>query len=183
MQLSTPGPSDPIVAFYRGQRPDEAGRYLAEILKWDDDRLEEIHDYIQWLFPTRERSGVNPSAPLITSTTVAEFGADDDLHDALRRSFGRMLRFYGLRLEAAGRGVAVVLGDNYSERRSNWLRPGNHNHLRITRILACLVSLGLRPCAQAFADCLQEVYRIEGTSCISARSFRFWMDTLEPAPR
>ena len=49
----------PLVAFYRDGARDDEGRTLAEILAWDDDRLEEIHDFIQWLFPLPERSGAN----------------------------------------------------------------------------------------------------------------------------
>src|SRR5687767_14960180 len=67
-----PRRGDAIVEFYSGGR-DSAGRTLDEILAWDDDRLEAIHDYIQWLFPTRQPSGVNPFAPLVTDATVRAF--------------------------------------------------------------------------------------------------------------
>src|SRR6266571_4801991 len=48
--------SDPIVAYYSGG-PDAGGRMLAEILAWNDERLEAVHDFIQWVFPTRQPSG------------------------------------------------------------------------------------------------------------------------------
>ena len=63
------GRPDPIIAFYSGAE-DSARRTLAEILQWDDDRLEMVHDYIQWVFPTRQPSGVNPLAPTVTDDTV-----------------------------------------------------------------------------------------------------------------
>ncbi|MGH9411741.1 MAG: opioid growth factor receptor-related protein, partial [Vicinamibacterales bacterium] len=47
-----------VVDLYSGGSDDE-GRTLQQILAWDDDRLERAHDYIQWLFPTRQPSGVN----------------------------------------------------------------------------------------------------------------------------
>jgi hypothetical protein len=47
--------SEELLAFYRGLAPDNRGRYLREILLWDDVDLEYVHDYIQWLFPTFER--------------------------------------------------------------------------------------------------------------------------------
>src|SRR5262245_52979525 len=87
---------DRVGDFYSGGR-DTEGRTLDEILAWDDDRREAVHDYIQWVFPTRQPSGVNPDAPLVTEATVRAFACDEALPARLKRAFGRMLGFYGLR--------------------------------------------------------------------------------------
>src|SRR5207244_8430299 len=100
------------------------GRTLAGIPAWDDDRLEAVHDYIQWLFPTRQPSGVNPFAPLITDATVRAFERDPTLGNRLRQAFDRMLAFYGL----AWSGTRIVIDDSrFPARARVWLRPGNHN--------------------------------------------------------
>ena len=96
--------ADPIVAFY-SSGPDRSGRTLGEILAWDDERLEAVHDYIQWVFPTRQPSGVNPFAPLVTDGTVRAFAGDAALRDRLRQAFDRMLIFYGL--ARSGERVAI----------------------------------------------------------------------------
>src|SRR4051794_33345280 len=85
---------DHIVSFFSGD-PDASGRTLAAILAWDDDRLEAVHDYIQWAFPTRQPSGVNPYAPLVTDSTVRAFEDDAALRSRLRGALDRMLAFYG----------------------------------------------------------------------------------------
>ncbi|HLB99097.1 MAG TPA: opioid growth factor receptor-related protein, partial [Acetobacteraceae bacterium] len=77
------------MAFYRDGARDDEGRTLAEILAWDDDRLEEIHDFIQWLFPLPERSGANPSAPTLDAETIATFRADAGMRSRLRQAFDR----------------------------------------------------------------------------------------------
>jgi Opioid growth factor receptor (OGFr) conserved region len=87
-------PTDRIVAFYSGGA-DDRGRTLDAILTWPDDRLESVHDYIQWVFPTAIPSGVNPFAPLVTSDTTAAFASSPTLTDRLRRALDRMLAFYG----------------------------------------------------------------------------------------
>jgi hypothetical protein len=46
-----------IIEFYSGAQPDYRGRYLREMQRWPDDRLETVHDFVQWLFPLPERSG------------------------------------------------------------------------------------------------------------------------------
>src|SRR4051812_9992096 len=96
--------TDRIVAFYSGETDDQ-GRTLDEILRWSDDSLELTHDYIQWVFPTPMRSGVNPSAPLVTADTAAAFAKRPELRNGLARAFDRMLAFYGLRREAGADGA------------------------------------------------------------------------------
>jgi len=62
-----------IVAFYEGSGRDDRGRSLDDLLGFGDAALECTHDFIQWLFPLRERSGANPAAPRLDDATVAAF--------------------------------------------------------------------------------------------------------------
>src|SRR6202023_1155348 len=87
-----------ILEFYAGATPDHRGRYLDEILKWSDDELERVHDYIQWLFPLPERSGFNANAPVLDARTIEEFRSRPDLQRNMRGAFLRMLAFYGLEI-------------------------------------------------------------------------------------
>jgi len=91
-------PPHPIVAFYEGTKRDSKQRWLKDILKWDSDRLEYNHDYIQWLFPLPEKSGANWDAPTIDRQCFEAFQAQPELRARLRDSFVTMLRFYGLRM-------------------------------------------------------------------------------------
>ena len=36
-----------IIEFYSGAQPDYRGRYLREMQRWPDDRLETVHDFVQ----------------------------------------------------------------------------------------------------------------------------------------
>jgi hypothetical protein len=167
-----------LVEFYDGRAPDHAGRFVHEIQQWPDERLEAVHDFIQWLFPLAEPSPVNPLAPVLDRTTVEAFAARPELRQSLRLSFLRMLRFYGLEMRP-GPPQAVGLAANFSERAANWLDPGNHNHLRITRILKSLALLGLRDEASWFLACLETIYAQE-PGRISAVSLRFWRAAIGP---
>jgi len=161
---------DPVVAFYSGG-PDSAGRTLAAILAWDDERLEAVHDYIQWLFPTRQPSGVNPFAPLVTAATVAAFARDPALRARLREAFVRMLAFYGLAHRA---GSVTIDPARFPARSRVWLTPGNHNHLRLTRIMDSLATLGLRDEAAALQRCLLEEIATGHADSVSPRTVGFW---------
>jgi hypothetical protein len=146
-----------IIGFFSGQSPDGEGRYLSEIQQWPDRELESVHDFIQWMFPLTDSSPVNPDAPVLDAATISEIRSRPELQDAVHASLERMRRFY--------------------EGSSHWLSAGNHNHLRITRILKCLKLLGLDAEADAFFQYLERVYEQEQGKPrpgITARSFEFW---------
>jgi hypothetical protein len=174
--------TDPIVAFYSGGS-DDRGRTLDEILSWPDDRLETVHDYIQWVFPTVAPSGVNPYAPLVTSQTTAAFTSRADLRGRVRTALDRMLLFYGLRREVDARGDVRIEIDaaRFRDRARTWLRPGNHNHLRLTRIMQSLAALGLGAEAKALQHCLvADLYDGPGAARITPDTYRFWLTALRP---
>jgi hypothetical protein len=168
--------SDAIVNFYSGGR-DSEGRTLADILTWNDDRLEAVHDYIQWVFPARQPSGVNPFAPLVTDETAAAFADDLVLRDRLRLAFDRMLTFYGLQRRG---GRIEPDPSRFALRSRVWLRPGNHNHLRLTRIMQSLAALGLEADARALQRCLLEDIAggPEGDN-VTKRTSEFWKSALD----
>ena len=167
--------SDPIVSFYSGGT-DDRGRTLDAILAWSDDRLEAVHDYIQWVFPTRAPSGVNPFAPLVTADTTAGFESPD-LRARLRRSLDRMLAFYGLRRTTDVAGASAIMVDpvRFEARAAQWLTPGNHNHLRLTRIMQSLAALGLEPEARALQRCLlTDIAEGAGRGRITPATLGYW---------
>ena len=173
------------IGFYSGVEPDPRGRYLHEIQQWTDDQLEDVHDFIQWLFPLPEPSAFNSTAPLLTRDVIQEFRTRPELQEKVRVSFLRMLRFYGFEFQA-GEQVSVIRSTNFAAKAATWLSPGNHNHLRITRILRCLNLLGLQAEAEAFYKCLSEIYEGEQSKpapAISHETARFWKRAVGvPAP-
>lgn len=159
-----------LLNFYRGQAADSEGRALANILAWDDDAFEEVHDFIQWLFPLPEPSQFNPHAPLLTRDDIAAFHTETALQAALRQSFERFLAFVGLMVSEDG-GVAEA--GNFADRVSVVWAVANHNWLRISRVLQSLRLLGLR----AEADALFRWLAVEHSRRrfpIDERTFRYW---------
>ncbi|HKT46112.1 MAG TPA: opioid growth factor receptor-related protein [Candidatus Acidoferrales bacterium] len=166
-----------LLAFYSAAARDNRGRTLDEILGWSDDELEFTHDYIQWLFPLTDRSGFNPEAPVLDDATIAAFRERPQLRQKLHSAFRRMLVFYGFQLQEASEALTVVRAGNFKERSRNWLTPGNHNHLRLTRILKSLRLLGLEAESAALFRALESIYRDDSAGAspaISATTFRFW---------
>lgn len=173
-----PTHTERLLTFYQGQNPDSEGRMIEQIWSWDNNQLELTHDYIQWLFPLEQPSPVNPDAPTLNPEIIQTFRNSQELQARLLKSFQVMLEFYGLQCQDNDpNAIAITQADNYSERQANWLRRGNHNFLRITRILICLRTLGLENYAIAFLDCLMQIYQT-ADQIIGETTYRYWKDAL-----
>lgn len=163
-----------ISAFYRGEAPDTSGRFLRDLWTWNDDQLEETHDFIQWMFPLPEPSAYNPRAPLLTPDNIAEFRRDRALQANLLRSAVCIFRFFGLALSEEG---VVQPGTNFAARVPDvWSAP-NHNWLRMTRVLRSLSLLGLENVALAFYRQLQLLYRAQRFP-IPSKTYEFWTEAV-----
>jgi opioid growth factor receptor-like protein len=158
--------------FYLEKAPDHLGRKLEDILCWSDDKLEVRHDFIQILFPLTEPSAHIPSAPVLDAATLAEFQKNPTIQQNLLRSFQLMLRFYGFQL--IDRDVPeprIVPAADFPTKSANWLFLGDHNFLRITRILKCLSACGLPAYAAAF---LQALLAVADPEKVSAETVGYW---------
>lgn len=104
-----------ILSFLQDVGPDHQGRYLSDIWKFSDQQIETTHDFIQWVFPLAEPSSAVPDAP------VLEPGEIELIHKSSPAT---------MNLEKSGQWFLDFLA-----RSKGWLRPHDHNHLRITRMI------------------------------------------------
>lgn len=158
-----------LLRFYLGEGTDNVGRRIGDVWRYSRDELEGVHDYIQWLFPLEERSAFNPGAPLLDGETIAEFRSSSTLRGNVQRSFEVMLDFYGFAM-SEGR---LARAPDFAERSRVWLRPGNHNFLRLTRILKSLSLLGHEARAEILLAALEELYR-DQPSVIGSNTMGYW---------
>jgi len=148
-------PNDYLLDFYRGTGTDIEGRSLEKILAFSLDKKESAHDYIQWLFPIDASSQFNMRAPVLNHVLIAEMKKDPQVINNMKRSFHSMLEFYGLGYDEKKHEVYKL--DSFETRAKVWLTSGNHNFLRITRILHSLNLMGLHDEAAAFYKCLNSI--------------------------
>lgn len=171
-ELGTEGSTDPIILFYQGRGTDRDGRSLEDILRLDHAELEVDHRFIAWLFPTPEKSSFGFFTPQITDRGVKEFRSSPELRAQLGRAFRFILDFYGLRL-ADGDDLVVVEASTFSYRARDWVTDGNHNFLRISRILRSLEHLGLAAEASRFLAYLEDLYD-RRSDAIGSRTLAYW---------
>ena len=150
--------TDRIRNFLRGDGPDGRGRRLAEVLAFDDDRIERVHDFIQWLFPAaRKASRAVPGAPVLNVAEADAIRADAAALAGLRAALDRMTAFY--------------------QDTDDWLTGYDHNHLRITRIIGAVGAL-LGPGDTARFHAVVTQRNAEAGAPINADSLRYWQAAL-----
>jgi hypothetical protein len=153
---------------------DHRQRTLDEALAWDDEVLENTHDYIQWWFPLDEPSNFNRHAPVASRAEFEELQGDEPVMAGVELAMHRILRFYGLRLEPSG---AIAKAEEWNLRSQNWAFRQSHNDLRITRILKSLCLLGHRAQAEALLAFLEAIVK-ERRDPSGQVALRFWRDAL-----
>ena len=168
-----------VLQFYRDGLPNHDGVTLGQMLRWDDPQLEQVHNYIQWLFPLEVQSDYNSAAPILDAVTIHAFNNDQDLKSRLFSAFHRMLQFYGLQLDVPS--GAIVRAPNFNARAAVWLTPGNHNFLRITRIIHSMAVLGLPQYARALQRIMLQIANNEGDSVISRSTQAYWRQAYHPS--
>ncbi|KAI9816078.1 MAG: hypothetical protein M1832_005161 [Thelocarpon impressellum] len=164
--------AEKLVGFFESPGgKDWQGRTLAQIVAKSDGWLERTHNYIQNLFPLPEESSSAQLLFVVDHPAFEAFRSRPELQDRLRLAFVRMLRFYAFEwADFPSRGIVVQRAAHFELIMTRWASKGNHNYLRITRILRSLRVLGLEEDALAFYRALQEVIRMYPS--------RFTMDTI-----
>lgn len=161
---------NPLIAFYLSSGTDRAGRSHGDIVSFSDEMLEKDHTYIQWLFPLFEKSQFNPDAPTLDGEVVSAFLLNKDMQTAFLASYCRMMAFYRL--------VSYSVSRNWRktealDKKPWWLRKGDHNFRRLTRIMTSLRILGFATESQSLFDCLRGLYEAN-KDCIGQETFDFW---------
>ena len=97
---------------------DVHGRTVNDLLAWEDEDWEYVHDFIQWAFPLTEKSSFVPDSPVVSEDQISTIRSSKPCQRNLRRLQHRYQSFL--------------------ERTDSWLSDEDHNHVRIIRVLRSL---------------------------------------------
>lgn len=146
-------PKNNVFLFLEGETENLFGLTFHEFLSFDNIELEDNHSWIQWVFPTPEMSDYQYSPPCTLEDVKKK--NNPTIKANMRRAYRKIRDFYSL------------------ERKDKWLTPGNHNFLRISRILRSLRVFGLNDEADEFFDFLTRLKK-ENSNIISDKTYEFW---------
>ena len=144
-----------VLKFLEGETADIHGRTISDIWAFNDSQIETEHNFIQWLFPTSTPSISVPGSPILSAGDIKEIRESEIAIDNLHKS-----------------------GDwyfNFLERNTFWIKPHDHNHLRITRVIQSIRLLSDADDAEFFK---QQILRLIGNnlSIIPHKTQKFWKD-------
>ena len=143
-----------LVAFLEGSGTDSRSRRLVDIWQFDDDEIEYTHDFIQWMFPLKEASGSNFSAPNLRASDVDVIRSSAECQQNLETSASWILAFFKRSEEVA--------------------QFTNHNHLRVTRIIKSLRLLHSDQLADQFKQAILAMIQAKGAR-INSITVAFWL--------
>lgn len=132
-----------LTEFILGCGTDSRGIPLGGYLDAGNQWWESNHNHIQWAFPLPEPSKAQPMSPVAT----------DEFYETVRKNTGAQMRMVSL----TGRYLQFL------DETNGWRRQRDHNHLRITRVLRCLLLCGLDDLAcKVYLYCRTEAGDIVG---------------------
>jgi hypothetical protein len=130
--------------------------------RFNFDKLEIHHGYVQWLFPNFYGSAFNGKAAKLGSEEAKIFRENIEISKRLVKSYEMMYNFYGMKIVNKQTGE-VARSDKYEERYHKTLITSLHNHLRIRRILTHMNVVGFRKYAIELVKFFEtEIYGSEG---------------------
>mgnify|MGYP001822124131 CR=1 FL=1 len=146
-----------LLLFLEGSGPDGDGRFIEEVLAFDDQKIEHVHTFIQWLFPLDEPSRAQPQSPVLAEREADLIRQSNLAQQNLLIATERMLAFYRLN--------------------RHWLGRFDHNHLRISRIIASLRLLRGEFAAAMFFREIEALVK-KGGDLVNAESHSYWRRAL-----
>jgi len=157
--------SQQLVDFFINDGTDHNNRTLDIILSYSDGKLEATHDCIQWMFPLHEKSFHSVTSQVLDENDINQLQKSSIAKNNMLKTFDRICKFFG------------VLEHENTVKHPMWCRTGNHNLLRITRIVRSLRLFGLEKEAKQFHQAVSYVAEGEGNR-FSSETFNYWNDAL-----
>ena len=142
-----------LAAFLNGEGTDYKGRCLLDIWNFDDNEIEQTHDYIQFMFPLAEKSGSYFNAPILSPEDIKAIRLSEVAQANLKKSAEWYLGFL--------------------ERNDHWIKNYDHNHLRITRVIKSIRLLISEKDADMFKSAFYETLG-SSENKIDLKAKMFW---------
>ena len=174
-QVSSSRLQSPITRFFSGETRTPDGYSIDEIHRFDSDKLERVHSFIQWLFPTDKPSDYNSSAPIVTHGDRVELRQHPELKAVLLKSLKLMLKHWGLELIDE---CTIASRVPFSLQTHRWLNTNNHNQLRISRVTRSLMLFDCQQLAESLSSIVlagaAHVNSQQGMTTVPDRTMQFW---------
>jgi hypothetical protein len=159
-----------LLDFYCNDGVDTQGRTIANIHKFNGDALEMVHDYIQWLFPTLTPSNFNAGGPLLDVETIIVLQGNANFKKNFKKSLERIFDFWGLHTRTEN-DKYIVMPISYLR---PWMEEGDHNLLRMSRVMESCRLLGYQETASSLLTALMGLSQTGAGKFITTKNLCHW---------
>lgn len=173
MGLIIPTRPGAALDFLSGTGLDQNGRTIADYIRFEPEDWEGCHDVIQWAFPTRTVSHYNGHAPILPET----FNPTTEQCMNVEHLFRLYLDAMGIAVGPGWTHYQMLSFKVRSIAQSEWIRIGDHNYKRFSRIIECLKAFGLEKHAEDFHDFLVFDFAVQYSDNVDAKTVAFWTAT------
>ena len=145
---------------------------LSEYFEFDKQKLEHIHNYIQWVFPLKTMSPVDRTAPILREVDKITYPeAYERASQAVKEFFiKKMLPFYGF---WHWNGYVIPKPKTIFGMQPWMQEVDDHNYKRITRITLSLKYFGHKDLANKF---IKQIVQIHNTHSIATHeTLLYWL--------
>ena len=157
-----------LINYFRNEQSDNRACYHKDILQFDENEIEYEHDFIQWIFPTIEKSRFNSDAPVIDKSFSERFQKDELAKSNYCKSCQLYLNYIGFCCDGQGKIKSIKPGRIYE--------LPFHNYLRITRMLNSLNQVGNNTCSANLYQALMKDVRTDSNK-IDEKTLKYWRET------
>ena len=149
--------------------------------------LEKYHDFIQAVFPNLEKSEYDNKDLYLNKNLKKWQDLMQDLdirlkiQKNLKLNLIRILTFFGFKVSLKG---SFEIDELEADAGGVAFRPGNHNGLRLTRVLICLKIFGLDRAHQLIIDSInsnKEIMKLVNVNSTLKTSYGFWLNSRKTA--
>lgn len=158
-----------VINFFLGLELDSNSRTISDILSFNEQEIENTHDFIQYIFPTIEKSNYNPNAPLISENLKRLFSENVVAQENFCKTCRLFLHFCGFKCLKSNELFTPVYEKSFLSRPS-------HNLLRISRVLNSLNQIGKKSCSREIFSQI-ETFNFLYPKVIPTSSYEIWKNT------
>ena len=178
------------IKFLMGEKIDDKSfrfKSCEEFRDASSNDLEDYHDFIQVVFPNLEKSGYDNKDLYLNKNLkkwqdlMQDLGIRLKIQKNLKLNLVRILTFFGFKVTL---GYSSEIVELKAETNGVAFKPGNHNCLRLTRVLICLKIFGLDREHKLIIDSInsnKEIMMLAKNDSNLKTSYKFWLDSAKAA--
>ena len=162
-----------LINFYTSDGLDSLERSFTSLLSFDENQLENEHNFIQTMFPLHEPSNMISNAPILTREIAALLSTNKIARERFLKALLIFRNFLGITGTSSIISTRKTSIDNVirQKRIVLWLYNGNHNILRVTRIIRSLRLVGLE---REALDFYRDVSHEGHAAGLESKTLAYW---------